>query len=60
MKFDWLTDKVLIAIIGTCSSSAIGLFHLIDAKNRAEVELELRKENDKTINSYALDLADCK
>lgn len=60
IEMKWLNEKVLIALIGLLSTGAAGLYHLVDAKNRAEVELQLRKEYDKTINDYAADLADCR
>lgn len=46
---NWLTDKVLIAFIGACMTSATALFHLIDSKNKAEAELNAQKKYENII-----------
>lgn len=50
---------VIVAIIGVCSGSIGGIYHLIDSNANANAELKVREKYDKILTDYAIVAANC-
>ena len=47
---------VFVAVLGALTTAATGIVHLLSS----DAELKVRKEYDKMLTNYAIDLAICK